>query len=266
MQTTKSSYSFKLTLKERRPFFTVFLASFVTAHVVMPSDESVEAVIHAYDERTKSQTLETTESAKPPAWLKELVEKSFDEPTEYKIPTLETPDPKAGEPITRGFVVQPKHQKVLLKMFRQGLIQLFEPLSHVPVDPEIGDFFLRDAKLSFDDFVKFANEIGIDVSVGTDLTDLTYAGQQPVQGISKNGKAVSNSSKVDKALSPKSNTAMLNVIGGLLEIVLSGKVTKNANQEWLIKSLLEAHPRVTGLSRSNLSSLFPKAKKSLDGS
>ncbi len=184
----------------------------------------------------------------------------------YKIPTLETYDPKDGEPITRGFVVQPKHEKVLLKMYRQGLIQLFEPLSHVPVDPKIGNYFLRDAKLSFDDFVKFANEMGIEVSVGTDLTDLTNAGQQPVQGISKNAKAVSKSSKVDKALSPKSSTAMLNVIGGLLEIVLSGKIPKNVNQEWVTKTLQDAHPNATGLSKSNLSALFPKAKKSIDGS
>lgn len=179
MQTAKTTYHFKLALKERRPFFTVFLASFVTAHVVMPSDDSVEEVIRGYDERTRNRSRinEDGEPVEPPAWLKELVEKSFDEPIKYKIPTLETHDSKAGEPITRGFVVQPKHQKVLLKMFRQGLIQLFEPLSHVPVDPEIGDFFLRDAKLSFDDFVKFANEIGIEVTCATDVQALVRAEQ-----------------------------------------------------------------------------------------
>ena len=87
----------------------------------MPSDESLEAVIHAYDESTQNKAIETTKSAKPPKWVKDMLLKAFDEPStesKDKIRTLETHDPKEDEPITCGFVVQPKHQEGLLKIFR----------------------------------------------------------------------------------------------------------------------------------------------------
>jgi hypothetical protein len=64
--------------------------------------------------------------------------------------------------------------------------------------------------------------------------------------------------------SSKSKTNLLYVIGGLVNLILSKELPANINQEWVFKDLRNKYKHVGGLSRSNLSKLFPAAKRSLD--
>jgi len=69
--------------------------------------------------------------------------------------------------------------------------------------------------------------------------------------------------KEDIHLNPRAETTYLNIIGGLLELIVSSGAKGLGNETAIIQTLLEKYPNIPGLKKRTLEGKFSAAKKSL---
>lgn len=77
-------------------------------------------------------------------------------------------------------------------------------------------------------------------------------------------KAISSASvsEVSKGLAPREKTTLLNIIGGLLELMTAHSSVWN-NQAAIVQELLENYERCPGIAKSTIDSKFAEAKRSI---
>jgi hypothetical protein len=187
-----TDFAFKLELPTRRPFFSAALVAQLTTHAIWPEGDSVEAIIERIDPMAYDDYQETELSAD----FLDYIKKVIDEP-EVSPPSIPKLAKVKRVAVWNRFSAASDHYTELCAMYRKGEIAFLDPVSFLPVDPKISDFELRSANVPFAGLARFANSLGIEVTMQALDT-------VPSTDLQK-----------DEALSYKEKTTLL-VIAGLL--------------------------------------------------
>jgi hypothetical protein len=118
---------------------------------------------------------------------------------------------------------------------------------------DAAELALRDVAL------RVGNILSVDRErVGTEIQRLTKAAR-------KSEESIQSAPSAQKPIEPREREGMLNIIGGLLELMQDQRPTRanTANQTKIINALLEAYEDKAGISQRNLEQKFADANRSL---